>query len=430
MLALRVDFADRHPQYQRRQKKEAAMEASDLFQQGFEDTQSMGHGYALIIGVDENQIRRLAVPTVAKDVQAMYDVLTHPQRCAYRPENVKLLKGQEATRANIFAAIHWLQDKVKEDGNATAIIYFSGQAMVDKNAGRYYLVPYDIGELSRLRAYAIKAEAFATEINRVKARQMLTIMDCCHAEGMTDEIDFTSLSPDLLESQGSLAQGWAILNSSAREQSSYVRTDQQMSLFTYHVIEALTGHASPPGATAVYVADMMDWVSKQVAKSAQEQHRVQTPVMRMSSNFPVAMLMGESMLTQPEQKLPDPLEPLPPATSMNELDRLISRLFSRLSDELVPYDPTAVVKIQAIEQSITTIRTLEAEKAQIVLHEIEEDQRIASLIDDLVCDNPIAAESIIILFTDSIIAKAAGEATKWLVEKELPKSVSKAQIKP
>jgi uncharacterized caspase-like protein len=102
------------------------------------------HGYALIVGVDANRIQRLALPAVAKDVQAVYDVLVHPERCAYNPENVKLLKGEESTRQNILDGLFWLQGKVKGDAEATAVIYYSGHGMVDKATDQYYLVPYDI----------------------------------------------------------------------------------------------------------------------------------------------------------------------------------------------------------------------------------------------------------------------------------------------
>ena len=65
------------------------------------------HGYALIIGVDENMIPRLELPVVSKDVQALHDVLIHPQRCGYLPENVRLLKGNLATRDNIFDSLQF-----------------------------------------------------------------------------------------------------------------------------------------------------------------------------------------------------------------------------------------------------------------------------------------------------------------------------------
>ena len=152
------------------------------------------HGYALIIGVDANQIPRLALPAVAKEVQAIYDVLVHPQRCAYKPENVKLLKGEQSTRDNILEELYWLQGKLKEDAAATAVIYYSGHGMVDKATEQYYLIPYNISELSRIRQFALKAEDLTAEISAMRAKRLLAILDCCHAAGMdVKDVDLAAI---------------------------------------------------------------------------------------------------------------------------------------------------------------------------------------------------------------------------------------------
>ena len=300
------------------------------------------HGYAVVIGVDENNIQRLALPTVAKDVQAVHDVLVHPERCAYKPDNVKLLKGAESKKTEILDALYWLQEKVKGDAEATAVIYYSGHGMVDKATDQYYLIPYDIRSMSRVRADAIKAEELTAEISSIKARRMLAILDCCHAAGMdvkdidldAPEVDAAPFPLDLPETKnipdldiepGGKAvsdlldgEGRAILNSSTGAQSSYIRTDNTMSLFTYHLIEALTGHAPhPDDATVVYVTDVMSWVTHQGKKSAKAQSRDQTPVMRTSGVFPVAQLIGgQGVAKGLGGTPPDPLEPLPAAINV------------------------------------------------------------------------------------------------------------------
>jgi hypothetical protein len=88
-----------------------------------------------------------------------------------------------------------------------------------------------------------------------------------------------------------------------------------MSLFTYHLIEALTGHAPhPDDATVVYVTDVMSWVTHEVKKSAAREGRDQTPVMRTSGVFPVAQLIGGKGLAKGIGEMPpDPLAPLPEA---------------------------------------------------------------------------------------------------------------------
>lgn len=312
------------------------------------------HGYAVVVGVDDNNITKLALPTVAKDVQAVHDVLVHPERCAYKPDNVKLLKGADSTGKNILDALFWLQEKVEGDAEATAVIYYSGHGMVDKATDKYYLIPYDIRSMSRVRVDAIAAEQLTTEISAVQARRTLVILDCCHAAGMdVKDVNLEALAddsnviaapfpldlpetkdiPDLGVEPGGKAvsdlldgEGRAILNSSTGAQSSFIRTDGSMSLFTYHLIEALTGHAPhPDDATVVYVTDVMSWVTHQVKKSAKAQNRDQTPVMRTSGVFPVAQLIGgQGVAKGLGGTPPDPLAPLPSAgTTYNQQNQTV-----------------------------------------------------------------------------------------------------------
>jgi hypothetical protein len=84
-----------------------------------------------------------------------------------------------------------------------------------------------------------------------------------------------------------------------------------MSIFTYHLIEALTGHAQPQeGATEVLVSDVMGHVWRRVPQSAKaDWGRKQEPDYQVSGNFPIALLLGGKGLSK-GQPAPDPLEPL------------------------------------------------------------------------------------------------------------------------
>ncbi|MCP4426813.1 MAG: caspase family protein [Chloroflexi bacterium] len=485
-------------------------------------TEVFENGYAVVVGVDSNNIKRLALPTVAEDVQAVHDVLVHPERCAYKPENVKLLKGEESTNKNILDALYWLQEKVEADTDATAVVYYSGHGMVDKKTDQYYLIPYDIRALGRVRADAIRADVLTAEISSVNAQRMLVVLDCCHAAGMgvkdvdldaigdDDKVKSTAFPLDLPEtkdipsfdvkpgakavSELSKGEGRAILNSSTGDQSSYVRKDGEMSLFTYHLIEALTGHAPhPDDATVVYVTDVMSWVTHEVEKSAKREGVEQTPVMRTSGVFPVAQLIGGKGLAKGLGAVaPDPLAPLPPAgTTFNQQGQTVhgpqvnvggdahigqigdnintgggdyvggdktvhegdtihgdkvggdkvsgdkisvgsisgsqgvaigsgasanvniqqgvsgdelNQLFTPLLATVAQQDPTAVAKVQAL-------------KAEAGKGEDADDEKMADLIGDIADAVPSAVEGLANLFTNSIVAKAAGGATKYILKR-------------
>lgn len=294
---------------------------------------TFANAYALLIGVDASSVPKWALPPVKHDVDALAAVLLDPQRCAYLPAHVKVITGTAATRQNILEGLDWLQGQVAGAGpNATAVIFYSGHGWCDTGMipPSYYLVPYDVRE-DRLRASALRGEDFAEAVAAVRPRRLLVLLDCCHAGGL-DVKDLAlppagytvaSLPPDLLlgpdagMAQGvgekgleqlQVGTGRAVLSSCRNAQSSYIRSDGTLSIFTYHLIEALTGHAQPQGgATEVLVSDVLGHVYRQVPASARDQwSREQQPDGRMTGNFAVALLLGGKGLA-PGAAAPDPL---------------------------------------------------------------------------------------------------------------------------
>lgn len=305
-------------------------------------TEEFVNGYALLIGVNENQVAKWALPDVAKDIAALAKVLTHSERCAYPNDNVKAIMGKEATREGIMDGLVWLQERVEADasGNATAVVYYSGHGWRDDSAKppKFYLIPYDIKEgKGKVRSLALRATDFAEAVGELRPRRLLMVLDCCHSGGMGAK-DVFSLpdgyvgaampTPLLMEAEEAtavtggkdveagekgieeLAQGAgrAVLSSSQGEQRSYMRRDGKMSIFTYHLIEALTGHARmQEGATEVLVSDVMSYVWHRVPESARaDWGKKQEPDYQVSGNFPIALLLGGKGLSK-GQPAPDPL---------------------------------------------------------------------------------------------------------------------------
>ena len=99
-------------------------------------SQQFAHGYALLIGVDEHSVNKWTLPEVAKDVAAVQQVFTHPQRCAYFDKNVKVIQGSDATRDGIKRGLAWLHQRIEADasGNATAVVYYAGHGWVDTSS--------------------------------------------------------------------------------------------------------------------------------------------------------------------------------------------------------------------------------------------------------------------------------------------------------
>ena len=84
-----------------------------------------------------------------------------------------------------------------------------------------------------------------------------------------------------------------MFTSSRGNQSSWVRRDGSLSLYTYHLIEALQGAANQPGDRTVMLSNLMNYLGKQVPESARTLHKEQTPFFDTAmEDFPIALLRG------------------------------------------------------------------------------------------------------------------------------------------
>jgi len=315
------------------------------------------HGYALLIGVNENQEPGWALPEVAKDIDALQAVLIHPERCGYLPKHVKVIKGKGSTRQGILDGLSWLKERIAADksGNATAILYYTGHGWRDTAgpAPDHYLIPYDVRE-GQLKLTALRAADFASAVQELSPKRLFVGLDCCHAAGMgakglalTGGMSAAAVPVDLFMGGEKAAAittgakglegltqgaGRAVISSSQGEQSSYLRRDEAMSIFTYHLIEALTGHAQPAGgANEVLVTDVMSHVERKVPESAEEDWKAkQQPDCQLSGNFPVALLLGGEGLAK-GAAAPDPLSHLPAQSQATIFDQRKQKVGSQIN---------------------------------------------------------------------------------------------------
>ena len=446
------------------------------------------NGYALLVAVNESAVPHAALPDVAKDVQALGRVLVDPDRCGYQPANVKLLTGKDASRDGIQAGLAWLSDKLASDksGNATALIYYTGHGHVE--GGSYFLVPYDLKDGQLMKMSLLRAQDFADVVSALQPKRLLVLLDCCHAAGMSVKdlpaleraaapvSLFKSAQPAVTSQQGdkgleTLAQGAgrAVLSSSQSSEQSWIRKDRTMSIFTYHLIEALTGHAQPPeGAKEVLVSDVMSHVWRHVPESTRaDWNAEQHPDYTVSGNFAVAQLLGGKGLAKGVLP-PDPLEAAKPerASDGMHIDARESKgMILGASGPITQHFGNSVdtgggayvggnVRVGAggrfigrdsFESNTTTNQTLQIEqvfapimqaaqaappdkraeavaaatelKAAVTNGGQRDDSHVATLIDKLVALAPGAVSAVASAFGTPILSAIAGPVTRFVLDK-------------
>jgi hypothetical protein len=258
---------------------------------------TFNNAHALLIGVGNYEHPRFAdLPATMRDAQAMATLLTEADRCGYPSDNVKIITGEQATAINIRAALQAIGQSTTPQ--STVFVYFSGHGgrAFDNGAWRTYLCPRE-ADPDNLANTAIPGEEFSTLLSAVPASKMLVMLDACHA-GTSAELKAadgtTTWKAGLLDtyyealSQGS---GRVVIASSKPEQYSYVRKQGDLSLFTWHLREALSGQAAIRGDGLIHVLDVFHYVNESV--TADEPNQV--PILKVKDldlNFPIALDRG------------------------------------------------------------------------------------------------------------------------------------------
>ncbi len=263
-------------------------------------------GYALLIGVGQSAYAPWSLPVTVKDARAIRTVLTDPSLCAYPDDgrHVHLLHDEQATRESILEGLDWLAREVAAEPRATAVVYFSGHGWLDESGGHYFLIPHDV-EPHDIPGSALPAEAFVEALRRIKAERLLAIVDACHAEGMATAKEgpaalklpaglVPAAPPKAMTDELKQGAGRAVFTSSRGHQSSWVRPDGMMSVYTYHLIEALQGANNRPGDPTVTISNLMNHLERAVPESAQALcNAEQVPWFDFATEgFAVALLRG------------------------------------------------------------------------------------------------------------------------------------------
>ena len=148
------------------------------------------NGHALLIGIQYRQYHpdhqlRGALP----DVRDVENLLTDPYKAAYPKEQVKSLKEEQATTANILQALDHLATISKENPEATIIIQFAGHCEVMNDT--CFWVPYDFNieayrnkELDKTTI--VSSQQLAKKVANIQSNKLLIILDCCHSASMSE----------------------------------------------------------------------------------------------------------------------------------------------------------------------------------------------------------------------------------------------------
>jgi formylglycine-generating enzyme required for sulfatase activity len=260
-----------------------------------------GTVYALLVGVNRYKYSKWwgDLNYAEKDVDGVYKVLT--KKGGVRASNVLMLKGREATRNAVLTALdNW---KAKAGKLDTLILMFAVHGVLD--SGVSYLALYDT-KREELRATALRAIDLRSDL---RTQRVVVFLDACHSGaplpgGRKGKIKGGRLGiagKDIADS------GRGVVVFAASEQDQLAWEDKKLGhgLFSYALIEALSGKADSNNKGVVTLVDVFSYVSMRVGEL--------TKKLKKSRQNPVfsGTMIGEIPLSFPKPRKKDDIPPPP-----------------------------------------------------------------------------------------------------------------------
>jgi len=235
-----------------------------------------GNRWAVLVGVNEYEdtgnYGQLQV--CVKDVHAIREQLVAG---GFDPARIRLLTDDATelpTRDNILVALKAVADATERDD--LLFFYYSGHG--DEDGGESYLVARN-GKRLVLSDTAVRLSRVKEIMEQAPARAKVIVLDACHSGADIGGKGPKPMSEEFIRRVFQQAEGLAVLASCKQGQLSYEWHENERSVFTHFLLEALEGQADLDEKGFVTVQDANRHVVNGVKLWASQRNRSQTPTL-------------------------------------------------------------------------------------------------------------------------------------------------------
>ena len=241
-------------------------------------TKSAGETYALIMGISTYKyIRPLSYAD--KDAELLRDYLKSPGGGNVKTENMFCLLNEEAKAANFWVkGMAWLRSKQMKKGDRL-FLYLAGHGDAI-NQDEYFFLTYDCNPAGDKNNYIVTGsvqlynlKSRIAELSR-KGVEVIFIMDACR----TNELPGGSEGQQTLNAAISEKQAGEIImlaTGAGQESLEDATIGRGHGLFTYYMVDGLSGNADSPGIPdkKVTLGELKKYIDINVPTIAREKYR-------------------------------------------------------------------------------------------------------------------------------------------------------------
>lgn len=246
--------------------------------------------FVVAVGINRHRESQLDLRSARQDAEAVTDCLRTRSRSMFKKQNIAALYDENATKDNILKALSDIREHAMPEDEV--VLFFSGHGDIDPSDDEYYFIPSDFRVKDGIDAYrdgGISAGAIGAVCRDMKARKILVMLDTCHSGRAAAA--FQNMSEIKAMKMLAKSTGLHIMTASTDTQLAGEVEELHHGIFTYAVLEGLSGKADADSDTIITVMELLPFVGEEVEKlSEKHMGRKQYPVTdSRGMDFPVVI---------------------------------------------------------------------------------------------------------------------------------------------
>jgi WD40 repeat protein len=220
--------------------------------------------YLMVIGINQYENEALNLNYAAADAKGFKELVMSNSNKLYDRIELVTLYNKEATRENILNKLSELSKTIKP--NDVLFFYYAGHGSMIGND--FYFVPTDNVKLyseEKLKKSGIAAQELQQLLTNIAALKQVVIVDACQSGGGVEMLAQRGAGEEKALAQLSRSTGIHILAAAGSEQFATEFTELGHGLFTYVLLEALSGKADgAPKDGKITIYELKSYLDDQV----------------------------------------------------------------------------------------------------------------------------------------------------------------------
>ena len=246
--------------------------------------------YLLSIGINKYQNENLNLTYARPDAQAFADFIGRKAGKLFNKIYSFTLFDGDATKDKILSTLDEITRLMKKED--VFIFFYAGHGSTDN--GLFYFITSEITGLyqeDKLKT-ALRVDELQERFKQLPALKQVVFMDACHSGSSIRELAMRGASEEKALAQLSRSSGVHVMASSNSEQESAEIKSLGHGVFTYVLLEALTGKADgSPSDSKITVYEIKSYIDDQVPEVSYSliRHKQFPSTFSMGQDFPLVM---------------------------------------------------------------------------------------------------------------------------------------------